>query len=237
MRDSGLTAFLPDLLRRNAIVQVELRAVERAPSLQRRSNSRELNALIEEARAAYKDTRVPFWNELMRLAESAPRSVRREIFAQAQYHRDETEGQVDTWCETDQFLTDLEDEKYESLPGRLIIAITSRVRVHQYCNDLHIPMIDFRLDSSTANDELATELLAALGMPGYLVDSGHSYHFYGKAPISAEEFWHFLGRAQLMSHYADQRWIGHQLISGKAALRISSSRDGEMVSPRFVARV
>jgi hypothetical protein len=237
MRDAGLTAFLPDMLRRNAIEQVELRAVERAPSLQRRSPSPELNALIEEARSAYKDTRVPFWNELMRLAGSAPRAVRREIFAQALYHRDESEGQVDTWRQTEQFLADLEHGKYESLPGRLIIAITSRVRVQERGSHLHIPMIDFRLASSPANDELAIELLEALGTPGYLVDSGHSYHFYGAAPIHTEELWRFLGRTQLMSHYADQRWIGHQLISGKAALRISSSRDGEMARPRFVKRV
>lgn len=237
MQDSDLTAFLPDMLRRNGIEQVELRAVERAPSLQRRSSSPELNALIEEARASYKDTRVPFWNELMRLAESSPPLVRREIFAQALYHRDETEGQVDSWCETERFLTDLEQKKYESLPGRLIIALTSRVQVRECNSYMHIPMIDFRLGSSPANDELAMELLDALRMPGYLVDSGRSYHFYGKAPIRAEEFWQFLGRAQLMSHYADQRWIGHQLISGKAALRISSSEDGGMARPRFIAQV
>lgn len=237
MRDAGLTAFLPDMLRRNAIEQVELRSVERAPSLQRRSSSPELNVLIDAARAAYKDTRVPFWNELMRLAESAPQVVRREIFTEALYHRDETEGQIDSWCGTEQFLTDLTKGKYESLPQRMIIAITSRVRVQQRRTHLHIPMIDFRLKSSPANDELAVELLKALDMPGYLVDSGRSYHFYGEVAISAEEFWRFLGRTQLMSHYADQRWIGHQLISGKAALRISSSQDGEMVSPRFVKRV
>lgn len=237
MQARGLGAFLPDMLRRNAIEQVELRVVERAPSLQRRSGSPQLDALIEQARAAYKESRVPFWDELMRLAESAPFLVRHEIFAQALYHRDETEGQVDNWCAAEQFLADLEHGKYESLPGRLIVALTSRVRVQQHGVELHIPMIDFRLKSSPANDELAMELLEALGMPGYLVDSGRSYHFYGQVPVYADEFWRFLGRAQLMSHYADQRWIGHQLISGKAALRISSSRDDEMASPRFVAQV
>jgi hypothetical protein len=237
MPDRSLAAFLPEMLRRNAIEQVELRTVQRAPSLQRRSSSPELNALIEQARAAYKDSGVPFWNELMRLAESAPSSVRHEILVQALYHRDETEGQVDNWCEVEQFLADLEHGEYKSLPGRLIVALTSRVRVRRHGVELHIPMIDFRLNSSPANDELAMELLKALGTPGYLVDSGRSYHFYGQVPISADEFWRFLGRAQLMSHYADQRWIGHQLISGKAALRISSSRDGEMASPRFVAQV
>jgi hypothetical protein len=237
MNDRNLTAFLPEMLGRNAIEQVELRTVERAPSLQRRSSSPELNALIEQARVAYKDSGVPFWNELMRLAESAPSLVRHEIFTQALYHRDETEGQVDNWCAAERFLADLEHGEYESLPERLIVALTSRVRVLRHGVELHIPMIDFRLKSSPANDELAMELLEALGTPGYLVDSGHSYHFYGGAPVSAEEFWRFLGRAQLMSHYADQRWIGHQLISGKAALRISSSRNGEMASLRFVAQV
>jgi hypothetical protein len=237
MRDRGLAAFLPDMLRRNGIGQVELRTVERAPSLQRRSSSTELDDLIEQAREAYKKSRISFWEELMRLAESAPPSVRRMIFAEALYHRDETEGQVDTWCELNQFLTDLEQGRYESLPGRLIVALTSRVRIRSDGHELHIPMVDFRLDSGPANDELATELLKALSMPGYLVDSGRSYHFYGKVAISRDDFWRFLGRAQLMSYYADQRWIGHQLISGKAALRISSSDNGETASPRFVTSI
>jgi hypothetical protein len=237
MRDKGPGTFLPDMLRRNGIEQVELRTVERAPSLQRRSTSSQLDALVEQARVAYKDSRVPFWDELMRLAESAPSPVRREIFAQALYHRDETEGQVDTWRAVEDFLSDLERGKYELLPGRLIVALTSRVRVREGSLELHIPMVDFRLDSSPANDELAMELLQALGAPGYLVDSGRSYHFYGQAPVYRDDFWHFLGRAQLMSHYADQRWIGHQLMSGKAALRISSSSDGKTASPRFVAQV
>lgn len=237
MRDRGLAAFLPDMLRCNSIEQVEVRAVERAPSLQRRSHSSQLDALSEQARKAYKTSRVTFWDELMRLAESAPSPVRREIFAQALYHRDESEGQVDTWCAVEQFLDDLEQRKYESLPDRQIVALTSRVQVQHADLDLHIPMVDFRLDSGPANDELATELLQALGTPGYLVDSGNSYHFYGQVPVHRDEFWRFLGRAQLMSHYADQRWIGHQLISGKAALRISSGRDGEPPSPRFVTQI
>lgn len=237
MRDRGLTAFLPDMLRRNGIEQVEVRTVERAPSLQRRPHSSQLDALTEQAREAYKASRVTFWDELMRLAESAPSTVRREIFAQALYHRDETEGQVDTWCAAEQFLGDLEQGKYEALPGRLIIALTSRVRVQGTDLEMHIPMVDFRLDSGPANDELATELLQALGTRGYLVDSGNSYHFYGEVAIHRDEFWRFLGRAQLMSHFADQRWIGHQLISGKAALRISSGRDGRPPCPRFVAQI
>jgi hypothetical protein len=237
MRDRGLAVFLPGLLRGNGIEQVEVRTVERAPSLQRRSNSSQLDALIEQARAAYKDAGVPFWDELMRQAQAAPSLVRREIFAQALYHRDETEGQVDTWCAVEDFLADLEQGKYELLSGRIIAALTSRVRAEWATSELHIPMIDFRLDSSLANDELVVELLQALGTSGYLVDSGRSYHFYGQAPVCRDDFWHFLGRAQLMSHYADQRWIGHQLISGKAALRISSSDDGKSVSPRFVTKI
>ena len=237
MRDRGLAAFLPDMLRSNGIEQVEVRAVERPPSLQRRSSSSQLDALIEQAREAYKASRVTFWDELMRLAESAPSPVRREIFAQALYHHGETEGQVDTWCELERFLADLEHGKYESLPGRLIVALTSRVRVRRANLELHIPMVDFRLGSGPANDELAMQLLQALGTPGYLVDSGRSYHFYGKVPVHRDDFWRFLGRAQLMSHYADQRWIGHQLISGKAALRISSGSDGEPASPRFIAQI
>ena len=237
MRDMGLAAFLPAMLRCNGIKQVELRAVERAPSLQRRSSSAQLDALVEQARAAYRASRVTFWEELMRLAESASPNLRREIFAQALYHRDESEGQIDTWTELEQFLDDLEHGKYDSLPGRSIVALTSRVQVQKTDLELHIPMVDFRLDSDPANDELATELLKVLGEPGYLVDSGRSYHFYGQTLVTHEDFYRFLGRAQLMSHYADQRWIGHQLISGKAALRISSGCDEEAASPRFVAQI
>jgi hypothetical protein len=237
MRERSLSSFFPEMLQSNEVEQVEIRTVERAPSLQRRSNSPHLARLSDQARKTYKESRVTFWDELMRLAESEPSVVRREVFAQALYHRDETEGQVDTWSATRQFLQDLTQGTYEALPDRQIVALTSRVRIRQSDKELHIPMIDFRLDSGPSHDEFARELVDTLAMPGYLVDSGNSYHFYGRKPIGCAEFRRFLGRAQLMSHYADQRWIGHQLISGKAALRISSGLDGEPPSPRLVARI
>ena len=179
-----------------------------------------------------------FWDELLRLAESASPPVRREIFTQALYHRDESEGQADTWCARERFLADLEHGKYDSLPGRHIVALTSRVRVHRNQPELHIPMVDFRLESDPKNDRTSYQnSLSALGTPGFLVNSGRSYHFYGNTPVDRDEFWCFLGRAQLMSYYADQRWIGHQLIAGRRHFTFPAASDGENAIPRLVAPI
>ncbi len=71
---------------------------------------------------------------------------------------------------------------------------------------------------------------------GFLLQSGESYHFYGKGLLDDRALVRFLGQALLLAPVIDRAWIAHQLIEGASALRISKkpSGSGEPVVVRAI---
>ena len=116
--------------------------------------------------------------------------------------------------------------------GRILV-VSSRARLSDGTYG-HLPMIDFHCPISKANQEMSARVAQLLHPSGgYLLNSGQSYHFYGKALIPEAEFLASLGRALLLSPIIDRAWVAHQLIEGACGLRISpKSGDGEV--PRVV---
>ena len=94
----------------------------------------------------------------------------------------------------------------------------------------HIPMLDFHFPVSRANEEVALFIIRNLDvMGGYLLDSGKSYHFYGKSLLTDDELPVFLGRALQFCPIIDRAWVAHQLIERSCGLRISQKPDGGQV--------
>jgi hypothetical protein len=88
---------------------------------------------------------------------------------------------------------------------------------------LHIPMMDFMCAPSPPNLELLAHLLGDLRQGrGCLLESGKSYHYYGFRLLSGADWQIFVGKCLLMSGFADDRYIGHQLVDGHCVLRLSS---------------
>jgi len=120
-------------------------------------------------------------------------------------------------------------------PGQILV-VRSRVRLHsgEYS---HIPMLDFHCPSGAANQEICAQV-AQLLLPsgGYLLDSGQSYHFYGKSLIRERDFFTFLGRALLLSPIIDRAWVAHQLIEGACGLRISPKPESGKI-PRVIVEL
>jgi hypothetical protein len=116
--------------------------------------------------------------------------------------------------------------------GRILV-VSSRARLSDGTYT-HLPMIDFHCPVSKENQEMSA-LVAQLLHPsgGFLLNSGQSYHFYGKALIPEADFSSFLGRALLLSPIIDRSWVAHQLIEGACGLRISPKSGGGEV-PRVV---
>jgi hypothetical protein len=104
-----------------------------------------------------------------------------------------------------------------------MLVLSSSVRLFGP-SQAHIPMIDFRCPATTKNRELAIRACRLLDRAGgYLLESGHSYHFYGKSLLTPNELLALLGRMLLLSPIIDRAWIAHQLIEGACGLRISSA--------------
>ena len=86
----------------------------------------------------------------------------------------------------------------------------------------HIPFIDFHCISNDMNTSLAEDLIKILEIgPGYLLDSGESFHFIGSRLIDNSELSPYLGKLLMYNPIIDKSWIAHQLIEKSCALRIS----------------
>jgi hypothetical protein len=87
----------------------------------------------------------------------------------------------------------------------------------------HIPMMDFMCTPSRENLDVLAHLIKNLRQGrGFLLQSGRSYHYYGFRLLTEGEWKVFLGKCLLMSGFADDRYIGHQLVDGHCVLRLSS---------------
>ena len=112
-------------------------------------------------------------------------------------------------------------EKIASLPANRALAIDSKCVLHDG-SVRYIPMMDFKPPPNVSNLELITEFLKGVARKGVILASGASYHFYGFDLLDQVEWIRFMGSC-LLAPYSDSRWIGHGLIAGSSALRISAN--------------
>lgn len=99
----------------------------------------------------------------------------------------------------------------------------------------HLPLLDFHCANNAANLSLSCAVIQRLEVgPGYLLESGESYHFYGSALLSPNEYVRFMGLALQYSPIVDKVWIAHQLREMTSALRITPKRG---ITPFLVKRV
>jgi len=92
-------------------------------------------------------------------------------------------------------------------------------------NKLHIPMMDFRIESGDDIGQLnlLIQALTRLGQEhGVLLDSGKSYHYYGFKPLKEPEWQRFIAACLLLEPLVDVRYIAHRMLEGKAALRLTT---------------
>lgn len=123
-----------------------------------------------------------------------------------------------------------------SLCNNRLLGVVSRVRTVGG-GSAHIPMMDFICTRSRRNLEILVRLLKGIRRGrGCLLDSGGSYHYYAFQLLVEEEWRIFLGKCLLMFGYADDRYIGHQLVDGHCVLRLSSGQLKPGV-PRVVAEL
>lgn len=154
-----------------------------------------------------------------RLANSATRSAT-DIVGDFLHHdnRPNKQWQVAVNDLTAEMLRD----KIASLSADLAMALDSRC-TFQDSSTKYIPMMDFKPPPDENNLEMLKEFLNRISYNGIIVDSGASYHFYGFDFLEHVQWIAFIGKC-LLTPWSDSRWIGHSLIAGGGALRISANR-------------
>ncbi len=107
---------------------------------------------------------------------------------------------------------------------------------------VHLPMIDFDTDNPERVKRVIP-LMQKYDIPEALIfSSGRSFHLYGLSLLGEEQWQKFMGDCILLNHELigeeyhriqtiDDRWIGHSLIRGYSALRISSNQPHYLNEP------
>jgi hypothetical protein len=114
------------------------------------------------------------------------------------------------------------------------VAVASSVRTAD--GERHIPMVDFQCPVGDLYRDVLLAGLTRIGCRGALLESGASYHFYGRELLTRDEWRKFIGYTLLLSPFVDTRYVGHRLIDGESVLRIEP-HPTKPVMPRVVALV
>lgn len=205
------------------IKTLELAMLDFAPPVESRTT---LDTADEEAVSRALELRaklrLPFWDGVMLASselEQAPRGVlNAAVFHQAVENK-VMRVEIDTLAVSTLRAAIAEAERRERL-----LAVTSLVHLRGG-GVAHIPLLDFHVAYSEQATSLLQQIVPILGVPGTLLRSGKSYHFYGATTLTTSELAPFLGKALLFAPIVDRAWVAHQLIEGRCALRISPRRE------------
>lgn len=121
------------------------------------------------------------------------------------------------------------------LPDEAILAICSDVSIAAE-QKVHIPLVDFLCPKQPDNLAYLISAMRHLDSSGgYILESEHSYHFYGASLLGHRDWHEFVGRCLLLEPLVDVRYFGHCLLDDFAALRISEHQPSQRGAPRVVA--
>ncbi len=111
------------------------------------------------------------------------------------------------------------------------LAVASRVSLSRG-REGHLPLLDLQCRPTATNlRHILHAMRRILPEGGVVLNSGRSFHYYGRHLLTPSEWRQFLGRCLLLEPLVDVRNLGHCLIDGESALRLSPNPRGE---PPFV---
>lgn len=243
-----VTSLLPSALQRlTSGAWCELAEFEVAGRMQRRVASVAVKELVSVALERRMSTHAPFWNEVLDMLHRQAgasadtldiAAARLEVLKLAGYHLD-----LSTAATSHSFQGDEEGTRRAvarttaGLRAGRILALRSRCISADAGWERHLQMLDFRLPVEPASQRVIEATLRTMGLQGWLLSSGRSYHFLGAQVMSSpQSLMAFLGRAMLYAPIVDGRWVAHQMIEGQCALRISSGNADQIV-PILIAQV
>jgi hypothetical protein len=101
----------------------------------------------------------------------------------------------------------------------------------------HIPLMDFKCKPTPKQLRLLVEALRQLEMPGVVLRTDASFHFYGFALLTSKEWRAFTATCLLFRSLVDWRYVGHCLLRGMSSVRIQGDRRTGLAEPTVAAHV
>lgn len=128
-------------------------------------------------------------------------------------------------------------EQLEMLRSDQELALHSKVNTSK--GIYHIPMADLGVKDFTQYDRgVLKKFMDFVGYDFNIYDSGRSFHMYGNKMIEPWQWHQFMGAILLLNEPSgkriiDARWVGHRLIAGYGALRLSLNTNQYKSYPSF----
>lgn len=148
----------------------------------------------------------------------------KELLSEVFYHQANRDFEYVDRNGLDEFLARAKTSPYAINSKVLMIDGSSR----------HIPLLDFKVPSKQGHDKLVADCIKSMGLSGYMLDSGKSYHFIGNNLVSESELINLLAKFVLLDPISDKAWAAHQIIERSASLRVNEVRES---IPTVVCRV
>jgi len=120
------------------------------------------------------------------------------------------------------------------IPDGHVLALSSRVET--LSGPQHLLVLDFACPPTAEGMHQVVAAVEHHGWRGVVLLTGSSFHFVGTEPLDAEAWRVAMGRALLLTDLIDVRYVGHTLVRGAGAARITACEAKPMV-PRVVAVV
>jgi hypothetical protein len=221
-----VTHLLPAIIgRAHDVEEVQLHILRISPpSATKVVDLPALRSVVDEALVLREESGIPFWEAVLLLARARNTGVDAVLDAAANHHPMGVYGTVINLPAQDMSQEWIQARSSE-MGADQVLVFSSKVRLAGRTEPGHVPMLDFRIRPSDENQKLAVKLLRRIGAKGSLLDSGKSYHFYGRDVLpNTADMVTFLGRASLFAPFVDHRWVAHQLIEGACALRVSTGK-------------
>lgn len=233
-RGGGLRDHLPSLLTVAGIEYIRLDVLVRRDSFRGAEVSERAQELTAPAREEHRRRGFGFWEFVLATTYDTDGDTRRGLMNGALRHN--SEDVITIQMAVDDFNDALSAGCFESVPERFLVSLTSVVETTAG-EASHLPMLDMGAPVGPAGAAACVDALKVLGLTGHLYESGRSYHFIADRPVSPDDFRVVLARAQLLSPVVDARWIAHQLIDGRAGLRVSTDTVRHMQPHTFVTAI
>lgn len=211
----GPIEVLQEILWRHPDVEfVSTRQVQLAGALQERTLSPGLPGLVAQALEIRRSTSVSFMDAI-NIAIVRGYSIDSEIVRQIMFQNDE--GAIQWHTVTGDWRERVSKETAGA--GKMHV-LSSPVRLRDG-SIRHLEMMDFHVPASRSVQPNVEMICQEFGGPGWLLESGRSYHYYGTKLRHLDGMTKFLGRALLFAPITDRAWIAHQLVDGACCLRIA----------------
>ncbi|HGH6027836.1 TPA: hypothetical protein AB5H75_003485 [Vibrio mimicus] len=172
--------------------------------------SEEKKKIIELCLEEKKSSGLSFWESLFSLVQNGL-NLDSSFLKNAIFHN--KNGKY-LYYDRKQFLKFISSEIYGD------VAINSKVKLSDG-SECHIPMLDFKIKSNTNNLKIVKDVLSVLGLRGFILDSGKSYHFVGYELKTESEMIDLLAYFILLHPISDKAWASHQILERSASLRLS----------------